>query len=126
MRLRKLDRLKYKSQSEQPKKLEEVNDFGNDEEKDLKEDDDFDTTGYSFNKSPLRNLPKLILLFAVFTIVISVGMSILSEVNTDNTSITLETLNDLKEVSNWLEIIALVIAATIVIGILWAYIGGLI
>lgn len=80
----------------------------------------------------LGEFPRLILLFGVASIVLAVTGNILEEVRDTQTendtayNATVNALEGIDQLSNWLEIIALVIAATIVIGILMTYFGGLI
>jgi len=75
----------------------------------------------------LRELPILAILFVVAVIVMSVGSDIVNTLRGTQTSdeydynVSTEGLKGLKQMSQWLEIIGLVVAASVVIGILFVY-----
>lgn len=82
----------------------------------------------SFKKNfTLRELPMLAILFVVAVVVMSVGSDILSTLGNTQTvedwdhNVTQEGLKGMKQMSQWLEIIGLVVAASVVIGILFVY-----
>jgi len=75
----------------------------------------------------LRELPMLAILFVVAVVVISVGSDVVQTLGNTQTvadwdhNVSQEGLKGLKQMSQWLEIIGLVVAASVVIGILFVY-----
>lgn len=75
----------------------------------------------------LRELPILAILFVVAVIVMSVGSDIVNTLRGTQVAdeydynVSTEGLKGLRQMSQWLEIIGLVVAASVVIGILFVY-----